>query len=69
MMTTGLHTIVDIYCNCCNQIVGWKYEAAYEKNQKYKEGKYILERGKIIDGDGTDLFMETNPAGSDVEEG
>lgn len=25
MMTTGLHTVSDIYCNSCLQIVGWKY--------------------------------------------
>ena len=24
-MTTGLHTVADIYCNKCLQIVGWKY--------------------------------------------
>lgn len=24
-MTTGRHTVSDIYCNCCQQIVGWKY--------------------------------------------
>jgi hypothetical protein len=44
MMTTGKHTVADIYCNCCQQLVGWKYESAYEKTQKYKEGKFILER-------------------------
>jgi len=101
-MTTGLHTVADIYCNKCLQIVGWKYvspapdtitlpscyllchpsflfsslrfvlygclccalpsvflvllltfplisrfhsqEEAFEKSQKYKEGKFILER-------------------------
>ena len=25
LMTTGLHTVTDIYCNQCLQIVGWKY--------------------------------------------
>ena len=35
-MTTGLHTVSDIYCTACNQIIGWKYEQAYEKSQKYK---------------------------------
>ncbi len=79
MMTSGRHTVADIYCNCCQQLVGWKYvlftythllasafgcqyhvirlsqklfnpiywlwqESAYEKSQKYKEGKFILER-------------------------
>eukprot|EP00898_Chlorokybus_atmophyticus_P009249 jgi/Chlat1/954/Chrsp108S01382 len=46
-MTTGLHTVADIFCNTCQQIVGWKYIEAFEKNQKYKEGKYILERAAI----------------------
>ncbi|KAI8999594.1 Yippee/Mis18, partial [Gaertneriomyces semiglobifer] len=43
-MTTGLHTVRDIYCVSCQSVVGWKYERAYEDSQKYKEGKYILER-------------------------
>jgi hypothetical protein len=25
MMTTGRHTVADIFCNCCQQLVGWKY--------------------------------------------
>ncbi|KAE8684930.1 Protein yippee-like [Hibiscus syriacus] len=44
MMMTGLHTVADIFCVGCGSIVGWKYEFAHEKNQKYKEGKSVLER-------------------------
>jgi hypothetical protein len=44
MMTTGKHTVADIFCNCCQWIVGWKYESAFEKSLKYKEGKFILEQ-------------------------
>ncbi|XP_021773717.1 protein yippee-like At5g53940 isoform X2 [Chenopodium quinoa] len=43
LMLSGMHTVADIFCCCCGQIVGWKYEAAREKSQKYKEGKFILE--------------------------
>jgi hypothetical protein len=25
MLITGLHVVADIYCNCCQQILGWKY--------------------------------------------
>ncbi len=25
MLITGLHVVADIYCNCCLQILGWKY--------------------------------------------
>jgi len=24
-MLSGLHTVADIFCCCCGQIVGWKY--------------------------------------------
>jgi hypothetical protein len=68
-MTTGNHTVRDIYCCKCGTILGWKYvsmlstwsprlsthdivllqDKAYEQSQKYKEGKYILERNLLID--------------------
>ncbi|CAM6102947.1 unnamed protein product [Calypogeia fissa] len=54
LMTTRLHTIADIFCNCCQQVVGWKYEVAHEALQKY-EGKFIHERVKVIGGDGTGI--------------
>ncbi|SBS86221.1 zinc binding protein (Yippee), putative [Plasmodium ovale wallikeri] len=47
MMTTGQHTIVDIYCNNCRNNVGWKYEDSSEESQKYKKGKYILEKALL----------------------
>jgi len=48
-MTTGDHTVRDIYCVKCNTILGWKYDFAYDVSQKYKEGKYILERNLLVD--------------------
>ncbi|KAM0855959.1 hypothetical protein ACQ4PT_049433 [Festuca glaucescens] len=50
MMTTGLHTVCDIFCVACGSILGWKYVSAFEKDQRYKEGKFILERFKINSG-------------------
>lgn len=47
MLITGMHTVADIYCNCCHQVLGWKYEQAFETKQKYKEGKFIIEKEKI----------------------
>ncbi|EFN55008.1 hypothetical protein CHLNCDRAFT_134827 [Chlorella variabilis] len=47
MLITGLHTVCDCYCITCNSVLGWKYEVAYEESQKYKEGKYILEKAKV----------------------
>ncbi|KAL1961367.1 hypothetical protein VTO42DRAFT_95 [Malbranchea cinnamomea] len=42
-MTTGRHVVRDIMCRRCKEIVGWKYDKAYESSEKYKEGKFILE--------------------------
>ena len=44
MLITGLHTVCDCHCITCNSVLGWKYEVAYEESQKYKEGKFILEK-------------------------
>ncbi|GBG86866.1 hypothetical protein CBR_g42150 [Chara braunii] len=44
LLLTGLHTVADIYCAVCGAVLGWKYEQAYVENQKYKEGKYIIEK-------------------------
>ncbi|GMY25484.1 protein yippee-like [Fagus crenata] len=70
MMLTGLHTVVDIFCVGCCSIVGWKYEAAQEKSQKYKEGKFILERFKILGPDGSDYLsgQEAILGGSDTDD-
>ncbi|CZT23192.1 probable Yippee zinc-binding protein Moh1 [Ramularia collo-cygni] len=46
-MTTGRHVVRDICCRQCKEVVGWKYDRAYESTEKYKEGKYILEEGLI----------------------
>ncbi|KAI1167839.1 Yippee/Mis18 [Nemania serpens] len=42
-MTTGRHVVRDITCRQCKETVGWKYDKAFENNEKYKEGKFILE--------------------------
>ncbi|PRQ28245.1 hypothetical protein RchiOBHm_Chr5g0000961 [Rosa chinensis] len=47
-LTSGLHIVNDIYCSSCQQILGWKYEKAYEPSQKYKEGMYILEKERLM---------------------
>ncbi|KAH9459735.1 hypothetical protein MJO29_003585 [Puccinia striiformis f. sp. tritici] len=50
-MTTGLHTVRDIFCSKCGITLGWKYDRAYETNQKYKEGKVILEKALLVEVD------------------
>ncbi|WRT69723.1 uncharacterized protein IL334_006713 [Kwoniella shivajii] len=48
-MRTGRHTVRDVYCRVCHSTLGWKYDFAFELDQKYKEGKYILEREMITE--------------------
>ncbi|GKV18759.1 hypothetical protein SLEP1_g29098 [Rubroshorea leprosula] len=47
-LRSGLHIISDIYCSSCQQILGWRYEKAYEESQKYKEGMFILEKERLL---------------------
>ncbi|KAF5946196.1 hypothetical protein HYC85_016424 [Camellia sinensis] len=46
-LMTGLHTVADVYCSDCREVLGWKYERAYEDSQKYKEGKIVLENSRL----------------------
>lgn len=43
-LLTGLHSVCDLYCKRCDTLVGWTYKRAYEQSQKYKEGKFIIEK-------------------------
>ena len=43
-LLTGLHSVCDISCQRCDTLVGWTYQRAYELSQKYKEGKFIVEK-------------------------
>ena len=45
-LVTGAHTVSDISCAFCGQVLGWKYVAAEEESQRYKVGKFILETRK-----------------------
>ncbi|OEU21086.1 yippee-domain-containing protein [Fragilariopsis cylindrus CCMP1102] len=44
ILITGLHSVCDIFCKRCKNLVGWTYYRAYEDSQKYKEGKFIVEK-------------------------
>ncbi|CAK8566507.1 unnamed protein product [Lathyrus sativus] len=69
-MMTGLHTVADIFCVGCGSIVGWKYETAHEKDQKYKEGKAVLERYKVSGPDGSNYRINNGAhvGGSDADD-
>ncbi|XP_054797267.1 protein yippee-like At4g27740 [Prosopis cineraria] len=47
-LMTGVFCVADIYCTNCGQELGWKYIQAYEPCQKSKEGKFVIEKAKIL---------------------
>lgn len=46
-LLTGRHRVQDLICNGCSKVVGWKYIWAQKEDQKYKEGKIILEKAYL----------------------
>ncbi|RAL05038.1 yippee/mis18 family protein [Aspergillus ibericus CBS 121593] len=47
-LVTGAHTVGDINCALCGNVLGWKYVTAEEESQRYKVGKFILETERIM---------------------
>jgi len=47
-LLTGVHTVADVFCIGCNDRLGWYYYKASDHSQKYKEGKYLLERERLV---------------------
>mmetsp|Transcript_13765 Transcript_13765/g.22783 ORF Transcript_13765/g.22783 Transcript_13765/m.22783 type:complete len:310 (-) Transcript_13765:160-1089(-) len=62
MLITGLHSVCDIFCRRCKGMVGWTYAKAYESSQKYKEGKYIIEKINLHMEE-SDYYAVSHPAG------
>mmetsp|Transcript_8925 Transcript_8925/g.16832 ORF Transcript_8925/g.16832 Transcript_8925/m.16832 type:complete len:276 (-) Transcript_8925:213-1040(-) len=61
-LITGLHSVSDIYCKRCNTLIGWTYARAYEPSQKYKEGKFIIEKIHLFMEE-SDRYQVNHPAG------
>lgn len=52
VMLTGRHMVRDVSCKNCDAKLGWVYEFATEDNQRYKEGRVILERALVTESEG-----------------
>mmetsp|Transcript_23675 Transcript_23675/g.40418 ORF Transcript_23675/g.40418 Transcript_23675/m.40418 type:complete len:307 (+) Transcript_23675:257-1177(+) len=61
-LITGLHSVCDIFCKRCQTLVGWTYAKAYEPSQKYKEGKFIIEK-MFLHLEESDYYDVDRPAG------
>ncbi|XP_062206003.1 putative yippee-like protein Os10g0369500 isoform X2 [Phragmites australis] len=40
-LMTGLHTVNDIYCNCCQQVLGWRYDVNGAVSTHYCQGTQL----------------------------
>ncbi|XP_031830490.1 yippee zinc finger protein [Nomia melanderi] len=62
VMLTGRHMVRDVSCKNCAAKLGWVYEFATDDNQRYKEGRVILERALVTetDGMGDNIYFPTN---------
>ena len=60
VMLTGRHIVRDVSCKSCNVKLGWIYEFATEDNQRYKEGRVILERALVNEHDGLEEYVPTD---------
>ncbi|RMZ57470.1 hypothetical protein APUTEX25_004304, partial [Auxenochlorella protothecoides] len=71
-LTTGRHTVCDIHCTCCREVVGWLYIRAQDPRERYKEHKFILERSKVLGLDSrapvSPLTSASLSSSSDVED-
>ena len=47
-LNSGRYIIADVQCRQCGQVVGWKYLAAFDRQQAHKTGTYVLERRQIL---------------------
>ncbi|XP_020099696.1 putative yippee-like protein Os10g0369500 [Ananas comosus] len=47
-MLTGTYDVSDIHCSSCQQLLGWRYDRAFSEDQKFKEGKYVLELSRVV---------------------
>lgn len=61
-LMTGLHSVCDIFCKRCTSLIGWTYSKAYETSQKYKEGKFIIEKIHLHMEE-SDYYQVNHPAG------
>jgi Yippee zinc-binding/DNA-binding /Mis18, centromere assembly len=62
LLMTGLHSVSDIFCKRCKDCVGWTYIQAFEASQKYKEGKFIIEK-IYLHLEESDYYDAAPPAG------
>eukprot|EP01112_Ceratiomyxa_fruticulosa_P012579 TRINITY_DN348_c0_g1_i1.p1 TRINITY_DN348_c0_g1~~TRINITY_DN348_c0_g1_i1.p1 ORF type:complete len:112 (-),score=2.38 TRINITY_DN348_c0_g1_i1:226-561(-) len=48
LFNSGEYTVRDLHCISCMSVIGWRYDISKREDQKYKEGKYIIEKSMMV---------------------
>jgi len=48
LFNSGEYTVQDLLCMVCESTIGWRYVASKQEDQKYKEGKFIIEKTMMV---------------------
>lgn len=56
-MTTGRHIVRSIRCAVCKYLCGWTYVKSFELDQKYKEGKFVIELAYMRQRDNSNIAI------------
>lgn len=67
-LITGIHVVRDIYCTNCHIILGWKYDDAHEDTQKYKIGKFVLEKARLRKESTSSEMVDLNASSSESDD-
>ena len=49
LMVLVLVPQADLFCTRCHSLLGWTYLSAVEASERYKVGKFILEKAKFCE--------------------
>ncbi|KAJ7072304.1 hypothetical protein C8F01DRAFT_1103343 [Mycena amicta] len=48
LMQTGAHLLAELNCNKCSQYLGYKIVRAFEKSERWKEDRFLLELAELL---------------------
>ncbi|KAK7057168.1 hypothetical protein R3P38DRAFT_2839683 [Favolaschia claudopus] len=56
LMQTGAHVLAEITCSHCQTSLGYKIVRAADKSESWKDGKFLLEHGELVNPHRPDML-------------
>ncbi|WMV35871.1 hypothetical protein MTR67_029256 [Solanum verrucosum] len=57
----GPHTVADVYCNKCENLLGWKFIEVYEEDPVARKDMVMLQMGKLQERYGNQIEEAVEP--------